>query len=335
MDGSTSLILQQQFRDLYIGHDFCDVSFLGGATTPRVAAPHEWEAEIEALRVQCKRVLEAEGDPEFRVMIGKVAFRVTQLIDLDNRDLFFLRRSAVQMRRFPTLGFAPHVVKALLGPNLTGLVLISGSMGAGKTSTAYSYIVHSMTLHGGLGVLIEDPPEGDIAGEHGDGRIVQIRATAKTGGYKTQIRRALRTGARLMMLGEIRDTDTALAALEASINGHLIVATIHADSIIGAIERMQTFCKGQLLNTDDILASGLSAVIFQDLQKVQSQAPGGGLDSDMKVQSLILTGENSAGIRAKIRDGKLEQMEQDIRDQHRSSANQMNRLLGGSVVGRS
>src|SRR5260364_215261 len=68
------------------------------------------------------------------------------------------------------------------------------------------------------------------------------------------------------LIGEIRDEDTAFQALQASINGHLIIATIHAGDIVQAIERMQTFCNGRASNTNDILADGLTIVIWQTLE---------------------------------------------------------------------
>lgn len=323
-------IAASQFRDLYIGPNYCDVRNLRGTSEVRVPAPPDWADDIHALRELCIQTHEKEDDPEFTLSVGNAFFRVTHMPNVRSEDVFYLRRVTAELRRFASLGLPPYAMKALLDPKLSGLVLFVGKMGVGKTTSAYSYVAYRMQLYGGLGVLVEDPPEGLMEGEHGKGRVIQTRATEKTGGYRPKLKQALRTGADLIMIGEIRDTATAVEAVMAGRNGHLILSTVHGDDEVAGIDRLVSYCKNEVLNANDLVASALSAVIWQDLEPVKSQSSDG-FDYRLKLSTLVLTGDYAAGTRSKIREGVLYQLQQDILDQKRAAANNLGRTLGPGI----
>lgn len=327
---TTQSISKIAFVDLYLGEGYCDIKGLAGASAPRVPAPPEYEEQLAELREKCKEIYRAQQEPEFSLVVDGNLFRVTQISDVTNEDVFVLRRSEAQIRPLATLGLPPHVMKAVLDKDARGLILVAGEMGTGKTSTAASIVVQRLAIHGGIAIAVEDPPETMLNGVHGNnGRCIQVRASRKTGGYQEHMIRAMRTGADLILIGEIRDEDTAFQALQASINGHLIISTIHGGDIVQAIERMRTLCSGRTSNASDILADGLAAVIWQALEKVPRQGESGNV-ARLLSKSLILHGQESAGIRAKIRKGTISQVLHDVEEQGRQAAWSMQKILGGT-----
>ncbi len=307
-----------EFVDFYIGENYCDIKGLSGASAARVCAPDGLAAQIAELRKKCQAIYRVQQEPEFALILDDVLFRVTQISDVAGEDVFILRRSGAQIRPLATLGLAPHAMRAILDPQTRGLILIAGEMGTGKTSTAASIVVQRLKDQGGIAIAFEDPPETRLNGLHGPGRCIQVRASRKRGGYQEHLIRAMRTGADLILIGEIRDEDTAFQALQASINGPLIIATIHAGDIMQAIERMQTFCNGRASNTNEILADGLAVVIWQTLEKAPQAAEGRAVR--FVSQSVIFNDQGSAGIRAKICKGLIAQVMQDVEEQSRHAA---------------
>lgn len=308
-----SLIARATFADLHIGDTFCEVKGLDGAHASRVPAPVDWLEEIDELRKLCKEGAQAHG-PEFSIPRGETLLRVTKVVDIKQEDVFFIRKSEARIRDIDDLSLADYVVDTWRNPKLRGLVLIAGEMGNGKTSTAASFIVDRLT-DGGLCIAIEDPPEANLNGVHGQGRCVQVHASRKTGGYPEHIYHSMRTGADLIFIGEIRDQDTAFEAINASINGHLILATIHAGNCAQAVERIITYASGKMENAADVLATGLSMIVWQSLNRTHQ---GGRVITRMVFQPLVLTREDGLGIKEKIRQGKVQQIMQDVARQQSS-----------------
>lgn len=310
-----SQIAHATFVDLHIGDTFCEVKGLDGASSPRVPAPEEWKEEIQVLREQCKACAEQHG-AEFSVALDDMLLRVTKVIDINFQDVFFVRKSSAQIRNIEDLVFPEYVINTWRQPNLRGLVLIAGEMANGKTSTAAGFVVDRLMNFGGLCIAIEDPPETKLNGEHGPGRCVQVHASRRTGGYAEHLYHAMRTGADLIFIGEIRDQATACEALTASINGHLILATIHAGNVAQAAERIITFASGGMENAADVLATGLSMVLWQSLNRMHQ---GEKVITRMSAQPLVLTGPEGLGIKEKIRQGKTQQILQDATLQQNSA----------------
>lgn len=309
-------INQISFVDLYLGDDFVDITGLAGAAE-RVPAPAALADDIKFLRDACRKQFMTLREEEFSLNIEGTIFRVTQYQDVTGKDIFTLRRSAASIRPMSGLGFGTPVLQLLMAKDLRGLVLVAGEMASGKTSTAATVMVERLKAHGGIGMAIEDPPETALNGVHGIGRCIQVPVSRRRGGYKEMLTRAMRSGARNILVGEIRDDDTAIEALRASINGHLILSTIHAGSISQAIERLQTFCLGKASNTNSILAEGLSMVVWQSLETVPAPpaSPNGPprVFSRLKAEFLVVRDQN--GVKAKIREGKIDSLHQDVKEQ--------------------
>ena len=135
-----------------------------------------------------------------------------------------------------------------------GLILVTGPTGSGKTTTLYSVLNHLNTEAVNI-MTLEDPVEYPLA---------QIRQTpigdASRLGFADGVRALLRQDPDILLIGEIRDADTAQMALRAALTGHQVFATLHANSALGAIPRLL-----DIGLRADLLAGNLSGIIAQRL----------------------------------------------------------------------
>ncbi|MGF7147441.1 general secretion pathway protein E [Sphingomonas zeicaulis] len=154
------------------------------------------------------------------------------------------------------LGMAPamHALlrDALAEPN--GIILVTGPTGSGKTTTLYASL--RLLNDGSRNILtVEDPVEYAVEG------VGQTQVNAKVGlTFAAGLRAILRQDPDVVMVGEIRDRETAEIAVQASLTGHLVLSTVHTNDAVGAITRMRDMKVEPFL-----LASTLRAVLAQRL----------------------------------------------------------------------
>ncbi|MBC8878049.1 MULTISPECIES: ATPase, T2SS/T4P/T4SS family [Pseudomonas] len=306
-----SPIIDTPFVDLYLGPDFTDVKGLDGQSG-RVEAPESWRESAQLLREECSKHFEAHQDPEFSLIKDGTVLRVTQIPDAFGQAVFVVRKSNAQVRQFDQLGFPEDLVESLLTKHVRGLVIFCGEMGTGKTSSAASLIIARLIACGGIALAAEDPAETDLNGRHGPGRCIQMQVSRRNGGYEEALMRGLRSGADMMLIGEIRDTPTAVQAVRAAINGLFIITTVHAGTVPQAIERIATLAEPAISNVRSILSQGLVAVAALALE-------GEGEMRHLKIQSLSLTGPDGPGIREKIRSNQIAMISQDVDQQSNRS----------------
>jgi type IV pilus assembly protein PilB len=123
-----------------------------------------------------------------------------------------------------------HVMSAIKVPH--GIVLITGPTGSGKTTTLYS-ILHMINNIGVNIMTLEDPVEYQVPG------VSQVQVNPKAGlTFASGLRSFLRQDPDVIMVGEIRDNETADLALQASLTGHLVFSTLHTNSAAGALPRL-------------------------------------------------------------------------------------------------
>ncbi|MBQ3476017.1 type II/IV secretion system protein [Candidatus Saccharibacteria bacterium] len=135
-----------------------------------------------------------------------------------------------------------------------GLVLIAGPTGSGKSTTLYS-MLNALNTSDRKIITLEDPIEYGITG------ISQIPINTNEGGsFADGLRSVLRLDPDVVMVGEIRDADTAKTAIQASITGHLVLSTFHANSSSAAFSRMI-----DLIGTNPIFASSIRLIMAQRL----------------------------------------------------------------------
>lgn len=142
-----------------------------------------------------------------------------------------------------------------------GLVLMVGPTGSGKSTTLYS-IINALNSTERKIITLEDPIEYGITG------ISQIPIdTTKGGNFADGLRSVLRLDPDVVMVGEIRDADTAKTAIQASITGHLVLSSFHANTTSAAFSRMI-----DLIGTNPIFSSSIRMVIAQRLVRKLSDS---------------------------------------------------------------
>ncbi|MFA7553423.1 MAG: type II secretion system ATPase GspE [Spongiibacteraceae bacterium] len=146
-------------------------------------------------------------------------------------------------------------IKSLRTPH--GIILVTGPTGSGKTTTLYAGLTHINDASRNI-LTIEDPVEYLLSG------IGQTQVNTKVDmTFARGLRAILRQDPDVVMVGEIRDTETAEIAVQASLTGHLVLSTLHTNTAVGAITRLQDMGVEPFL-----LASSIIAVLAQRLVRV-------------------------------------------------------------------
>ncbi|MBI1738132.1 MAG: Flp pilus assembly complex ATPase component TadA, partial [Acidobacteria bacterium] len=157
---------------------------------------------------------------------------------------------------FGELGFSEEnsttIQKVLSSPQ--GMLLVTGPTGSGKSTTLYAAL-HAVRSPGINIITVEDPVEYKVE------EVNQVQVNTKTGlTFATCLRSMLRQDPNVIMVGEIRDTETAEIALQAAQTGHLVLSTLHTNDAVGAITRLLD------LNVPAFLvANSVSQVVAQRL----------------------------------------------------------------------
>src|SRR6185295_18072991 len=142
--------------------------------------------------------------------------------------------SRATVKSLESLGFNANEtdgIKRLL-ENHEGIILVTGPTGSGKTTTLYSCI-NQIKSEGVNIVTVEDPVEYRIAG------IVQVQVQEKAGlTFAAALRSILRQDPNVVLVGEIRDKETAQIAVQASLTGHLVLSTLHTNDAANAVTRL-------------------------------------------------------------------------------------------------
>lgn len=152
----------------------------------------------------------------------------------------------------------------------TGLMLLTGPAGSGKTTTIYACLRHLAERGGRHIITVEDPVEQIVPG------TMQTEVNEAIGlDFARAARHLLRQDPQVLILGEIRDEATAQLAIRAGLTGHLVISTLHAGSCRGVFERLLTMCADH-----SAVASAIELVLNQRLiRKVCSACEGSGCET--------------------------------------------------------
>jgi type IV pilus assembly protein PilB len=135
-----------------------------------------------------------------------------------------------------------------------GVVMVTGPTGCGKTSTLYGMIEHIKGEEINI-ITIEDPIEYELKG------VNQVTVNEKTGlTFSYTLRSVLRQDPDVILVGEMRDTETAIIAFQASVTGHLVFSTLHTNDAVASIIRLKNLGVPQYL-----IASSLNGIVAQRL----------------------------------------------------------------------
>jgi len=176
-----------------------------------------------------------------------------------------LRRLPAHPLALEKLGFIPQLPPLLqeLGRR-SGLILICGASGQGKTTTASSLLMRYLETYGGVGFTLEDPVEYDIEGRIGDSGYCYQTEIKDESEWGVMLKRALRWHPHYISVGEVRTPDAADQLLRAATSGHTVLATMHAGSMEEALEGLLQLAEHELGERAALLlATGLTAVLHQ------------------------------------------------------------------------
>jgi twitching motility protein PilT len=301
-----------------------------GAVEPLDGVPELTEADLEA----CLRTVTAsapqlydrfqeQGDldlaytapelPRFRVNV----FRQRGAVSIAFRII------PRQVPSFADLGL-PRGVERLAGEQ-RGLILVTGATGSGKTTTLAAMVDHINSTRASHIVTIEDPIE--VLHEDQRSIVNQREVGIDTESFGQALRRALRQDPDTILIGELRDAETAQTALHAAESGHLVLSTLHTIDAAETIGRMiEFFPEGKQQQIRTILAGVLRGVISQRLLP----RVGGGRVAVLEVMV------NNARIADLIREGKPDEMPEAIAegeffDMQTFERALIERVLDGSV----
>ena len=165
---------------------------------------------------------------------------------------------SLSMAGLDELGFSEENYEKILDmisvPN--GIILVTGATGSGKSTTVYSMLQYLNSSTTNI-ITVEDPIEMDIKG------INQVQVNSQIGlTFASALRSILRQDPNIIMIGEIRDTETAKIAVRASITGHLVLSTVHTNNSLNTIERLIDMEVPRYL-----LASALEGIVSQKLAR--------------------------------------------------------------------
>ena len=176
-------------------------------------------------------------DGRFTIMVDKREYdiRVSVLPTVyGEKCVMRLAQKKALTRNKSELGFSPSELQAfddiLKNPN--GILLVTGPTGSGKSTTLYTALSELNKEDVNI-VTVEDPVEANIDGIN----QVQVNVKAELT-FASALRSILRQDPDIIMIGEIRDGETAQIAVQASITGHLVVSTLHTNSAAGSISRL-------------------------------------------------------------------------------------------------
>jgi len=192
-------------------------------------------AKIMAQLDIAERRLPQDGRIKIRMGQKEIDFRVSTLPTIFGEKvvLRLLDKSNLQLD-MSSLGFDPQALqlfeKAILAPH--GMVLVTGPTGSGKTTTLYSGLHRLNTVETNI-MTAEDPVEYNLAG------VNQVQMKAEIGlNFAAALRAFLRQDPDIIMVGEIRDYETAEIAIKAALTGHLVLSTLHTNDAPSTVSRL-------------------------------------------------------------------------------------------------
>ncbi|MFZ2202108.1 MAG: GspE/PulE family protein [Microgenomates group bacterium] len=231
------------------------------------------------MKIDEKR-LPQDGRFTFRTEDGEVDLRISSLPTTHGEKIVMrLLQKSTKIPTLQELGLRGKALKnlenAIVIPH--GIILITGPTGSGKTTTLYSLISRINTPRVNI-ITLEDPIEYQMPG------VNQVQINPQAGlTFASGLRSFLRQDPNIIMVGEIRDEETAELAIQASLTGHLVFSTVHTNSAAGALPRLI-----DMKSEPFLLASSMTAIVAQRvLRKIcdnckESYTPEAAVVADIK-----------------------------------------------------
>lgn len=289
------------FMDLYVRID-PDGRGVARYRTPERDFSNNWSRVLPEqyrpeILVIAEELLKNIANPDSAYKYDGMRFRQSYQQLANGQQWVILRRINWRVAAIEELSIDDRVATRLRKLGLrTGLILISGPTGHGKTTMSFSLLADFLQRYGGVGITVEDPVEYMLDGPVGENGYCYQVEVDKEEDWATPLKRALRWTPRYLLVGEVRSPRAAEQILRAATTGHLVITTIHAGSIeesfMGLLHLADQHLGGAAAH---MLSQGLTAAWYQTLT-----ATGPYL-------RYVFTEENNNGdpVRSLIREGKI------------------------------
>ncbi|MDT8406988.1 MAG: ATPase, T2SS/T4P/T4SS family [Methylococcales bacterium] len=268
LDYMLHLAIKERATDIHIQPEQKSIHLslrIDGVLQPFHAFPVRLKRLVSAIKVKANMDISDNLHPQdgrFRQVIDETDYdlRVSTVITPygENMVIRLLPGNNSQIKGLSELGFLSRDLSLLsqLFHQPHGIVLLTGPTGSGKTTTMYAGL-RAQGLSGKNIITIEDPVEYELPG------IVQTQVNRRSGYvFDTAVAHFLRHDPDVMLIGEIRDNETAKVAIQSAETGHLVLSTLHVNSVFSVISRLNA-----LGVSNSLLANALIGVVNQRLAR--------------------------------------------------------------------
>lgn len=235
------VMVDREASDLYLTIDAPPIYRIHGSTQ-RTDAPPFTNEQLEALALALMRG-QQRGEFEEKMEMNLALyykelgrFRVNIFRQKGNVGLVF-RHIKAEIQTVEQLQLPPIIKDIVMTKR--GLVLVVGATGSGKSTSLAAMIDHRNTVHAGHIITVEDPIE--FVHSHKKSLITQREIGFDTLNFQNALKNTLRQAPDVILIGEIRDTETMEAAITFAETGHLCIGTLHSNNANQAIERIMNF----------------------------------------------------------------------------------------------
>ncbi len=246
-----------------------------------------------------------KNNPSYSIIYNDYNYRIERTISLHGPQ-FCVRKMPRGVPAFKELGMPLPVNKHMLSlSKSSGLILVAGATGSGKSTTLASLLKEYLNSDGGFALTIEDPIELPLDGVYINPKTSELglckQISVENDNWRDCLKSALRSSPRYIMLGEIRSPDVAAEALQAATSGHLVLSTIHANSVPDAISALVKYAAASTVSEEmayELVASSILACLHQRLVGVPKK-----LQLNYLFANPIV--EEACQVRGAIKGGKL------------------------------
>ncbi|MBQ9034466.1 MAG: Flp pilus assembly complex ATPase component TadA [Alphaproteobacteria bacterium] len=291
---------ETEFSDIYIIPD--GTAFIWGRRTPSgliQVRPDDYDEFYKIIR----DTYDGENS-SYLVKYKGLHYRVERTVTLDGQQ-YCARKMPHTVPDINKLGIEEKLLnylKSLSGAS--GLILLAGTTGSGKTTTLSALLREFLIRDGGYAFTLEDPVEMPLDGTYhtANGELgICKQMTPPNGSWSAGLKSMLRSMPRYVYLGEIRDPEIASEALRAAISGHLVLSTIHASTVSDAIQSIIKYAAASGISEDmsyDLVGNGILAVLHQKLVGVPKRPV---------IEAVFANPDSSKGdqVRGIVKSGKL------------------------------
>jgi len=288
----------------WLSHGATDV-FLSEGEIPRVRMNGELvtlemeplqRGDLETLWQACGASVENDRDRDVRLPMGSGGYLRVNLYRTMDKLAAAVRPIKEEIPELESLGLPTEMIRQWMTRS-SGIIIVTGATGSGKSTTIASALEDLNRSRRSHVVTLEDPIEYLFTNK--EALFSQREIASDTDDFAVALRATLRQNPDVIMVGEIRDEETARMTLRAAETGHLVLTTLHSPGVVETMERLTNFFPTDQRSTSLLMLS-------KHLVGVISQALLPGLDGNLKLVTEFF--QNQGATRKWIKEGRYTEM---------------------------